>query len=232
MTREALSAAGGAGEPLVSPIGVSRLQTIYDRTAPFYDALVAALQAKAKEAAIALLARRPGEHFLEVGVGTGWAFARVVAGSGVAGALGLDIAAGMLEVARRRLREEAGLTHPPLLLADARSLPFPGAVFDCLLSTYTLEVLPTAVITAVLRECRRVLRPGGRIVVLNLTEGESDDAAFTDDWKRRFRADPERFGGARPLCAASFLGSAGFRNLTRSYVGGDWPSEVIRALRL
>src|SRR3989304_100056 len=44
----------------------------------------------------------------------------------------------MLAVARRRLRDEAGLAQAPLLLADARALPFPDAAFDCLLSTYTL----------------------------------------------------------------------------------------------
>ena len=138
-----MSAARDAGPPLDSPIGVPRLQAIYDRTAAFYDAVVAAPQAEAKLEAIALLARRPGERFLEVGVGTAWAFARVVAASGAERAVGLDVAPGMLAVARRRLTEETG-AHSPLLLADARRLPLADAAFDCLLSTYTLEVLPAA----------------------------------------------------------------------------------------
>ena len=223
-----MSAARDAGPPLDSPIGVPRLQAIYDRTAAFYDAVVAAPQAKAKLEAIALLARRPGERFIEVGVGTAWAFARVVAASGAEGVIGLDVAPGMLAVARRRLTEETG-AHSPLLLADARRLPLADAAFDCLLCTYTLEVLPAADAETVLAECRRVLRPGGRAVFLNLTPGEGADAAFTDDWQRHFAVDPERFGGARPIRAAPLLRKAGFRDVSRGYVGGDWPSELLVA---
>ena len=227
-----MPAARDAGPPLDSPIGVPRLQAIYDRTAAFYDAVVAAPQAEAKLEAIALLARRPGERFLEVGVGTAWAFARVVAASGAEGVIGLDVAPGMLAVARRRLAEETGLAHLPLLLlADARRLPLADAAFDCLLCTYTLEVLPAADAETVLAECRRVLRPGGRAVFLNLTQGEGADAAFTDDWQRHFAVDPERFGGARPIRAAPLLRKAGFRDVSRRYVGGDWPSELLSAAR-
>jgi len=179
--------------------------------------------------AIARLDRRPGERFLEVGVGTGWAFARVVGASGAGGAFGVDVAAGMLAVARRRLRDEAGLAQAPLLLADARALPFPDAAFDCLLSSYTLEVLSRRDMALVLAECRRVLRPSGRVVLLNLTEGEGEDAAFTDDCKRRFAADAEAFGGARPVRLAPLLEELGFRDVRRRYVGGEWPSELLLA---
>lgn len=214
-----------------APIPASRLQAIYDRTAAFYDAVVGELQAPAKAEAIALLGRRRGERFLEVGAGTGWAFARVVAASGAAGAVAIDLAPGMMAVARRRLAAEAGVAWPPLLLADARRLPFADGVFDCLLCTYTLEVLAQADAAAALAECRRVLRPGGRAVFLNLTCGEGAAAAFTQEWQRRFAADPERFGGARPIQAAPALRAAGFRAVRRRYVGGEWPSELLACRR-
>ena len=59
-----------------------RLGQIYDHTAPFYDGVVLEHQSRAKETAIELLARRPDEPFLEVGVGTGWAFERILKASG------------------------------------------------------------------------------------------------------------------------------------------------------
>jgi ubiquinone/menaquinone biosynthesis C-methylase UbiE len=216
---------------LDNPIGVERLQEIYSRTAAFYDRVVAAQQAKPKQEALAVLARRPGERFLDLGAGTGWTFARLIAESGVARTVGLDLAPGMLEVARDRLRDEAAIKHPPLLLGDGRHLPFADASFDCLLSTYTFEVLPAAEIPSVVRESWRVLRPGGRIVVVNLTEGQDADAAFTADWKRRFAADPEYFGGARPLRLAPLLERQGFIDVSRRYCGPDWPSEVLLAHR-
>ena len=74
-----------------------------------------------------------------------------------------------------------------------------------------------------------MLRPGGRAVFLNLTQGEGADAAFTDDWQRHFAVNPERFGGARPIRGAPLLRKAGFRDVSRRYVGGDWPSELLVA---
>jgi len=235
-------------EPLPNPLDVARLGEIYSRTAAFYDSIVAEHQARAKLEALRRLARRPGERFLEVGVGTAWAFQRVIAATGPRGVYGIDVALGMLEVARRRLSqtvyEERTETHPEpagpepgrrvagapaLLLADARHLPFPDASFDCLLNTYTFEVLATPDIPPVLDECLRVLRPGGRLAVVNLTEGEGDDAAMIDDWKRRYAEDPEFFGGARPLQLQPMLEARGFVRVTRTYVGPEWPSEVLLA---
>ena len=212
-------------------LDIRRLATIYDRTAAFYDTVVADLQSSAKLAAIETLARQRGERFLEVGAGTGWAFARIVATSGSEGALGLDVAAGMIEVARRRLQDEAGNGVAPLILGDATALPFADGAFDCLLITYTLEVLPTDAILPALRECLRVLRPGGRAIALNLTPGEGGDAAMTSEWQQRFTTDPEAFGGARPLQASSLMQQAGFAEVLRTYVGPDWPSEVLMGIK-
>lgn len=208
-----------------SSLDVVRLGEIYSRTAAFYDGVVAERQAGPKLEALGQMGRRRGERFLEVGVGTGWAFSRAVADSGADGACGVDVAAGMLDVARR------AVAGAPLALADGRALPFRDESFDCLLNTYTFEVLATPDIAPVLDECLRVLKPGGRIVVVNLTDGEGPDAAMTEDWKRRYMNDPEFFGGARPLHLQPMLEARGFGNVTRTYVGPEWPSEVLIGYR-
>lgn len=214
-----------------SPIPVERLQSIYDRTAPFYDGLVGEEQVQAKTVALKLLARRPNERLLEVGAGTGWLFERVVEQSGVEDAVAIDLAPGMLLVARERLAALPGLRRPPLVLADARALPFRDAAFDCLLCTHTLDVMSEEDIHLSLAEMRRVLRPGGRLVALNLTPGEGEDQETTREWQRRFAADPEYFGGARPLRLASTISGAGFERVERRYCGQGkgWPSEVLLA---
>jgi demethylmenaquinone methyltransferase/2-methoxy-6-polyprenyl-1,4-benzoquinol methylase len=217
--------------PQRGEISVERIEEIYSATAAFYDEVVAQEQAKAKLAAIEVLARQRGERFLEVGVGTAWAFARIIGDSSIEKAVGVDIAAGMIEVARMRL-SEAAIAAAPLALADARWLPFKDGTFDCLLTTYTLEVLPSEEVMRVLGECRRVLRQDGRFVAVNLTRGEGEDAALTDDWQRRYAADPEFFGGARPVGLASAVEQAGFRDMVRNYHGPEWPSEIISAVRL
>lgn len=236
-----------------SPIDVTRLGEIYSRTAAFYDGVVADRQAGPKLEALRRLNRQRGERVLEVGVGTAWAFARLVAESGPEDAYALDVAAGMLEVARQRLTEvdlpapsREGVrvrreSIPPpvhrethalaLLLADARNLPFQDATFDCLLHTYTFEVLATPDIPPVLDDCLRVLKHGGRIAIVNFTDGEGADAAMTEDWKRRYQDDPEYFGGARPLMLQPMLEARGYVSVTRTYIGPEWPSEVLLAYR-
>jgi ubiquinone/menaquinone biosynthesis C-methylase UbiE len=219
--------------PLDNPLSVARLGEIYTRTAAFYDDIVAAKQATAKLAAIEMLSREPDERFLEVGAGTGWAFERIVAVSGPEHAYGLDVALGMLEVARHVL-EDAGEGPASLLLADGRSLPFAGASIDCMLNTYTFEVMAAPDIASMLDDMLRVLRPGGRAVIVNLTDatdGGAEDEAMIRDWLDRYEADPEYFGGARPLQLSEMLRSHGFEPVTRSYVGPDWPSEVLLAFR-
>lgn len=227
--------AGGAWHgprPLANPISVARLGEIYTRTAAFYDGLVAQKQAAAKLAAIEALNRQAGERFLEVGAGTGWALRRIVVASGSQDAYGLDVAQGMLEVARAEL--EGVSPAVSLLLGDGRRLPFADASLDCILNTYTFEVMGEADIAAMLDDMRRVLRPGGRAVIVNLTDatdGGVEDEAMIRDWLDRYEADPEFFGGARPLQLSAMLQVHGFEVASRRYVGPDWPSEVSLALR-
>jgi phosphatidylethanolamine/phosphatidyl-N-methylethanolamine N-methyltransferase len=218
---------------LDSPIEARRLQRIYDRTAAFYDGLVGAEQVQAKTMALPLLNRRPGERLLEIGVGTGWLFARILARSGLPGAVAIDLAPGMLSVARERLAAEVALFHAPLMLADARALPFRSASFDCAVCTHALDVMTSVDADLALRELHRVLSSNGRLVCVNLTAGEGEDSASTSDWQRRFAADPEYFGGARPVLMAPALTHVGFDAIQRHYSGhgGGWPSEVLLAKR-
>ena len=77
------------------------------------------------------------------------------------------------------------------------------------------------------------MKQDGRIVVVNLTEGEAEDASLTGEWKRGYAADPEFFGGSRPLLLAPLLAQLGFRDVRRQYSGRGrgWPSEIISARR-
>jgi ubiquinone/menaquinone biosynthesis C-methylase UbiE len=75
--------------------------------------------------------------------------------------VGVDYSAGMIGTARGRLRASA-LPNWNLAVADAHHLPFPDARFDRIVSMGLLDYVSSP--SDVLKECRRVLRPGGRIV--------------------------------------------------------------------
>jgi ubiquinone/menaquinone biosynthesis C-methylase UbiE len=108
----------------------------------------------------AMLAARPGERMLEIGPGTGLQSLHVAGQLGAAGRLDIvDIQRPMLDHVTRR--DTSGVIVATQ--ADARELPFGEGVFDAVYLVTALGEIPDP--GAVLREVRRVVRPGGRLVV-------------------------------------------------------------------
>ncbi|WP_198348261.1 demethylmenaquinone methyltransferase [Plantactinospora sp. KBS50] len=112
-----------------------------------------------RRATRAALDLRPGELVLDVGAGTGVS-TEELARSG-AYAVGADLSLGML-AAGKRDRPDV-----PLLAGDALRLPFPDATFDAVTISFALRNVADT--TAALREFARVTRPGGRLVICELS---------------------------------------------------------------
>ncbi|HEX5031396.1 MAG TPA: methyltransferase domain-containing protein [Candidatus Eisenbacteria bacterium] len=112
------------------------------------------------------LAPKRGERILDLGCGSGEAIQRVLEVAGVRSVIGLDRSAGMLRAAHRRLAAHLSRGKAELHLADAGAeLPFQPATFDAVFSAELMECLPETRQYRLLREIRRVLRPGGRVLL-------------------------------------------------------------------
>lgn len=109
----------------------------------------------ARRAIFDALALGPGDHLLELGCGGGLLLRDALATG--AGATGLDHSEEMVVLARERAPEAQ------VVLARAESLPFADDTFSAVAMSIVFFFLDEPV--AVLRECRRVLRPGGRLAV-------------------------------------------------------------------
>lgn len=122
---------------------------------------VPAIGGPVAEDLIEVAALAPGERVLDVGCGTG-VVARLAAGKVMpAGAVsGLDLNPGMLAVAREVTPESAGIDWYE---ANAEAIPLPEGSFDVVLCQMSLQFMPGRV--GALREMRRVLAPGGRLVL-------------------------------------------------------------------
>jgi ubiquinone/menaquinone biosynthesis C-methylase UbiE len=127
----------------------------------------------------------------EIGVGTALV-ATPVAARG-ATVVGVDISAGMLAVAARR-------HHGPLVRADATALPFAAGSLAAVYGVWVFHVVDDA--GAVLTECQRVLRPGGRVLAVVTDETRRVGNPLLDQLEQRYRRRQDAIDHLDPLAAA------------------------------
>jgi ubiquinone/menaquinone biosynthesis C-methylase UbiE len=88
--------------------------------------------------------------------------------------LGLDLSEAYIRHARRHLRRWSRLG---LLVANAEAIPAPDNSVEAVTSTFMVHELPPSARQAVLKECARVLKPGGRLILLDSLQS-GDEAAY------------------------------------------------------
>ena len=150
---------------------------VFTRVAARYDLMndlmSAGIHRVWKDAMMDWLAPRPGQRLLDVAGGTGDIAFRFLrrAGAG-AEAVVLDMTESMLAEGRRRAEAEALSDRLEWVVGDAMALPFPDASFD----SYTISfgIRNVTRIEDALSEAFRVLRPGGRLMVLEFSRVTSE----------------------------------------------------------
>ena len=134
---------------------------------------------------LAALNPRVGERVLDVGSGPGFLVAAIAEATGPSGMVcGIDISEPLLSVARRHC---AHLSWVEFRQSEVTMLPFQDRAFDAAISTQVLEYVHD--VDAALVEIHRVLRPGGRVVIVDT------------DWDSIVWDSPDRERMARILAA-------------------------------
>jgi ubiquinone/menaquinone biosynthesis C-methylase UbiE len=147
-------------------------RSIYDRLGGWYYWL-SLPEAGLVRRAIHLLDPRPDERALEIGPGVGRGLAEMARRVGPRGVVvGVERSLAMVRLSASTLSKRGAGRIAHLVLGDGRRIPVAPGFFGAALLTFTLELFPDPETAGVLRECRRVVRKGGRLAVLSLSRGE------------------------------------------------------------
>ena len=187
------SLAGGGNS-----VDVSGLAPVLHPLAPeWFNQVIDNLQFSALRRALALAAVAPGARFLDVGCGTG----RWVRRYGELGfsPVGVDATIGMLQVARTHD------TRAPLTTGLAQSLPFCDAAFDCLSDITVIQHIPYEFHSRVLQEMVRVIKPGGRMIMMEVICGKGKGTHIGKD-SHVFPREPRDWISEVERCGASLIG--------------------------
>lgn len=223
--------------PAESESGVLRvLQTreetkaFYDKIASVYDLLAEHSEQPMREAGLRKLAAASGMRILEIGFGTGHCLVELARAVGPGGRVfGIDLSDKMCEIASQLVEEEGVADRVELRRGDASQLPYDDASLDRIFMSFVLELFDTPEIPKVLAECRRVLKPGGRLVVVSVSKEGKPGAVL-----RAFEWTHQHFPNlldCRPIYAARALHASGFEVEDTSIEHMWVPVEIVVGVR-
>jgi ubiquinone/menaquinone biosynthesis C-methylase UbiE len=214
-------------------MSLSRAETkaLYDKICNVYDLLSDHTEKPVREAGLRMLAPQTGEVALEIGFGTGHALVWLARAVGPSGKVhGIDLSGGMLAVAEALVRQEGFADRVELRTGDATELPYPAESMDAVFMSFTLELFDDPEIPLVLAQSRRVLKTGGRLVVVGMSkEGAHGPVYEAYEWTHRHFPN---FVDCRPIFVSQAVAAAGFQVTEKQNVQIWVPMEIVRASKL
>ncbi|MGI9265259.1 MAG: class I SAM-dependent methyltransferase [Gammaproteobacteria bacterium] len=213
-------------EMLPARLGKKQIVSAYRRIAPIYDVWGRLTESRAQDLCLEWAGIADGEDVLDVAVGSGLLFRRLLALNPSGYCAGLDLSEAMLRRARSKA-EAWPRQNWELVQGDAYALPWPAGRFDVVVNNYMFDLLPQSDFDQVLSEFKRVLKPGGRLAMVNMTGPESRVQAI---WSWVYQVSPGLLGGCRGVHLLPWLERAGFTDTRRQFVSqSTFPSEVVLA---
>lgn len=152
---------------------------LYRQLSPAYEMVFPLLLRKRIWESVRGLDLESGSRILEVGVGTGISLGAYPRDTQVTG---IDLSEEMLAVAQRKIQEQSW-DHISLMPMNAQQLKFDDATFDCVTAFHVVSVVSEP--QRMMREIVRVVRPGGKVLIINHFRSERRWIANVVD-----RADP------------------------------------------
>ena len=209
-------------------ISQNNIGAVYDKIAPIYDIWGKLTESRARNRAIELAEIKNGQNILEVAVGTGLAFYEIVKRNPNGTNLGIDLSPGMLGKAKKRLSKLSEVNYS-LNEGTAFNLNVEDESMDTLVNNYMFDLIPFEDMNKILVEFKRVLKKNGKLILVNMTEGERFGSKLYDFI---YNISPKTMGGCRGVKLTESLQQQGFKIKVREYYQQMlFPSEVILAFK-
>ncbi len=171
-----------------------------------------------------------GQRVLDVACGTGRAtvdLARAVGKDGMLDAL--DLSEDMLAQARAKVERLGFGGRVNFKQGSARSLPYPDAAFDILYNGFMFDLIPIDGFMPIMVEFARVLKPGGKIVLVNMSKPGPHKTFYESIYEKGLAIMP-----CRPVLMGPLLEAAGFTGVSRLYrpnrglvLSRLWGTEIV-----
>ena len=199
----------------------AEVRAMFDKIARVYDPMnlvISAFQeSRWRKQAVKLTGVKPGDRVLDVATGTGKVAADLHARSQPGGSvLGIDISPAMIGVAKRRFADRPGLAFE---VGDALALPTEDGSFDAATIAFGMRNLPDY--AAGFAELARSVRPGGRVVCLEIARPKSRPARILQFW----------FDKIVPLVGRVAGQGGAYGYLVRSVKGYPGPDRIAEIMR-
>lgn len=209
------------------------VKRVYNRRSWIYSKTVAPMEWEYHLQALDQARIQPGEKVLEVAVGPGLTLLEIARRVGADTMVyGIDISTSMLHLTEQRLRTN-GFSQFQLKEGNAQWLPFEDEAFDVLYNGYMLDLIPEKDMSGILTEFRRVLRPDGRMILLNMSKLNHQVRIFREKLYQWLPPTLVLYvmGGCRPVLMQDPVRNAGFIQVQRMYIDGKAPSEIVLATK-
>jgi ubiquinone/menaquinone biosynthesis C-methylase UbiE len=202
-----------------------RIRLAYDRAAPVYPLSSRVFHRRAHSRLLELAGEIDGCRVLEVATGSGELFRQLLAANASGVTVGVDLSPAMAAAIRPSLNGDR--SRYSLQAGDARQLPFRDGYFDLLVACYLFELLSDADLSKAAGELRRVIRPGGRLL---LTSASQSQVGFNFVYRALSRTIPTFWGRQVAKGMPGVLTAAGFRVTHQETVQqSGYPTDIVMA---
>ena len=192
---------------------IRHTQKNFSRVVQYYDFWGKLTEQKAINAAVSIADIQNGVKILDVGVGTGQLFEKIINLNDEGFNSGLDLSYSMLTRAKEKLNSK--LANYSLAMGNAYKLPYKGGIFDFIFRSYVLDLLPENTFGIVLSEFSRVMKSGGIGILITMSIG---DKLYNKIWYFAAKYFPSLLTNCRPVKLTNFLEGARFKIIDKQII--------------